>query len=428
MKGVLIIALLLSLTIVVSAQQSSCIKCHISSDRVPDTTVAAAYLGADIHEQNGIGCEQCHGGDPTKGFAEDDQDLAMDPAKGFKPPPNKLDIPNFCARCHSDIEYMKKYNPALSTDQLTLYKTSIHGKLLFEKKDDKVAVCVDCHGIHGILSASDSRSKVNHQNVPGTCGACHSKADYMAGYSYRGNPIPTDQYDKYSRSVHGVLVLQKGDQSAPACNGCHGNHGATPPSLVSVTAACGECHATNRDYFNSSPHSEPFKDLDRPDCEQCHGNHLIMATSDTLIGTTNGALCIACHEAGSPGFEGASAMRMAIDSLREAILQADNITQEAEQKGVEGSRGRFDLGPAKDDLTRVRSVVHTFDPAQVTEITSSGIKIADGVHQKAKAALGDIRTRRIGLLVTLLVVIFLAIILWRKIKQVDKNTDFTVRD
>jgi predicted CXXCH cytochrome family protein len=428
MRTISTIAFFFLIAATANAQQSSCIKCHISSDRVSDTTVAAAYLSADIHNQNGIGCEKCHGGDPTKGFAENDAELAMDPAKGFKPPPDKAGIPDFCARCHSDIEFMKQYNPKLPADQLMLYKTSVHGKLLFEKNDTKVAVCSDCHGAHGVLPSSDSRSKVYHQNVPGTCGACHSQAQYMAGYINKGKPIATDQYDKYSRSVHGVLVLQKGDQSAPACNGCHGNHGATLPSLVSVSAACGECHATNRDFFNSSPHSKPFGKLENPDCEHCHGYHLILIASDTLIGTSGGALCIGCHEPDSPGYAAAATMRMAIDSLKNAISQAENITKEAEQKGVEGGQGRFDLGSAKDNLTRVRSVVHTFDPDQVEEITSAGIKTANGVQQKALAALGDIRTRQIGLGVSLLVVIFLAFAIWRKIIQVDKDTDFIVRN
>jgi predicted CXXCH cytochrome family protein len=411
----------------IDARESSCIGCHRSTDWVSDTSLVSTFLAADIHASRGIGCEDCHGGDPTKGFAEGDPDLAMDPAKGFASHPERAGIPNFCARCHSDIEFMKRFDPKLPTDQLSLYKTSVHGKLLFGGKDARAAVCTDCHGTHGILPASDSRSRVYFQNVPGTCKVCHSNQAYMAGYRYKGNQIPTDQYDEYLRSIHGQMALQNGDQSAPVCNDCHGNHGATPPNLASVSAACGECHASNRDYFNGSPHKKAWEELGYPECEQCHGNHLIVAATDTLIGVAQGALCVQCHDPGTGGYQAAAQMKAAIDSLKDALALAEDAVHEAETRGVEGGQARFDLGAAKDKLTRVRSVVHTFDPAQVTEITSAGIQTASTVRQTALASLGDIKIRQIGLGMALVIVILVAFALWRKIKQVDSKTDFTAQ-
>jgi predicted CXXCH cytochrome family protein len=406
---------------------SSCVDCHLSSDWISDTTIAADFLAGDIHRNMGLGCEDCHGGDPKLGFNEGDPDLAMDPAKGYKPPPERLGIPDFCSRCHSDIEYMKRYNPRLPTDQLKLYRTSVHGKQLYGKRDIKVAVCTDCHGVHGILPSSDSRSMVYHNSVPETCRKCHADAAHMKGYRYRGKPIPTDQYDEYAGSVHGILVLERGDISAPACNNCHGNHGATPPNLASVSAACGECHANNRDFFNNSPHKEPWEELGYPECEQCHGSHYIQPATDEMIGVGGSALCLDCHEQGSEGYEAARRMRASIDSLKMALAAAEVKVREAEERGVEGGQARFDLGSAEDNLTRVRSVVHTFDPDRVEEITSPAIKTAHDVRQTAEAALGDIRTRQIWLLITLLVIVYLAFVIWRKIKSIDSRTDFEVK-
>lgn len=406
------------------SKESSCINCHISSEWVSDTTITAAFLAEDIHRNMGLGCEDCHGGDPGIGFEDGDPELAMNPAKGYKAPPGRSRIPEFCGNCHSDVEYMKRYNPRLSTDQLKLYKTSVHGKGLYNRKDTKVAICTDCHGVHGILPSSDSRSGVFHANIPKTCKSCHSDESHMRGYKYRGKQIPIDQYDEYSMSVHGILVLEKGDNSAPACNDCHGNHGATPPSLASVSAACGECHANNRDFFNGSPHKIPWKEMDLPECEQCHGNHYIQAVTDDLLGVSEDAICLDCHDETSAGYKTAQSMSMSIDSLIYSIAEAENVVEEAERKGVEGGQARFDLGAAKDDLTRVRSVIHTFDQEQVKEITTAGINTAVDVRLMAKGALEDIKIRQIGLAVSLLVIIFVAIMIRLKIKRVDSVTDF----
>jgi predicted CXXCH cytochrome family protein len=385
-------------------------------------------MEGDIHRNMGLGCEDCHGGDPKIGFLEGDAELAMDPARGYKDPPSRLEIPDFCGGCHSDIEYMKRYNPKLSTDQLKLYRTSIHGKSLYGKKDTKVAICTDCHGVHGILPSSDSRSKVFHHNIPETCKSCHADESYMRGYKYLGRQIPTDQFDEYAKSVHGVLVLEKGDNSAPACNNCHGNHGATPPNLASVSAACGECHANNRDFFNSSPHKTPWKEMDLPECEQCHGNHYIQAATDDLLGVSEDAICLDCHDENSQGYITAAAMSMSIDSLMFSIEAAEEVVEEAERKGVEGGQARFDLGAAKDDLTRVRSVIHTFDLEQVSDITKAGIKTAEAVKLTAEAALSDVIMRQIGLAISLVVIVFIAIMIRLKIKRVDSVTNFEVSD
>jgi predicted CXXCH cytochrome family protein len=420
-----LLILVLALTLGANARESSCISCHRSAEWVSDTNIVAITMAGDVHFSRGIGCEDCHGGDPNAGFVESDPELAMNPDKGYKSPPDKSGIPGFCSRCHSDIDYMKRFNPRLPTDQFSLYKTSVHGKRLYENGDTRVAACTDCHGAHGILPASDSRSRVYYRNVPNTCKTCHSSAEYMAPYSEKGTPFPTDQFDEYVRSVHGMLALEKGDQSAPVCNDCHGSHGATPPALVSVSAACGECHASNRDYFDVSPHKKPWSELGYKECEQCHGNHYIVAATDSMLGTDANALCVQCHDAGTEGFAAASRMRSAIDSLKSSIDEAEEIVLEAEMKGVEGGQARFDLGAAKDNLTRVRSVIHTFDPAQAAEITSSGMRTAEQVQLTAQASLGDLKVRRIGLAMSLILVLIIAIALWRKIKQVDKRTDFT---
>jgi cytochrome c553 len=54
---------------------------------------------------------------------------------------------------HSNPIMMRPYN--LRTDQLALYKTSQHGRLLYQKGDRNTATCVSCHGTHDIKSVND---------------------------------------------------------------------------------------------------------------------------------------------------------------------------------------------------------------------------------------------------------------------------------
>src|SRR6516165_7071694 len=185
-----------------------------------------AWAGVtDAQTQNS--CVDCHGGDRTKA----DMD-AMSKAAGFRGKIGRKDVPELCGRCHSDGAFMRKYNPSLRTDQLAQYKASVHGKRL-ALGDTKVAVCTDCHGLHDLRAPTDTRSKVHPLNVAQTCSRCHSDSEYMKGYG-----IPTDQFAKYTSSVHHEAMTVRGDLSAPTCTTCHGNHGAAPPGVTSVQNVC----------------------------------------------------------------------------------------------------------------------------------------------------------------------------------------------
>src|SRR5690242_8139173 len=236
-------AILLPASLPLSAADTpnSCLDCHSALDA--PLQVTPERFSQDIHAQKGLTCASCHGGDPTKS----DMD-AMSKAAGFKGKPSRKDIPALCGKCHSDGAFMRQYNPSLRTDQFSQYQTSVHGKLL-AKGDTKVAVCIDCHGVHDLRPASDTRSTVHPLNVAQTCSRCHADAAYMKGYS-----IPTDQFAGYSASVHHEALAVRGDLSAPTCTTCHGNHGAAPPGVGTVQNVCATCHGFQSQLIDFSPH------------------------------------------------------------------------------------------------------------------------------------------------------------------------------
>ncbi|HEU4929235.1 MAG TPA: cytochrome c3 family protein [Candidatus Krumholzibacteria bacterium] len=389
---------------VADAPVDHCVQCHTEEDLLPE-----GHLAADVHAKPGLSCAGCHGGDPTS----DDQDLAMSPAAGFRGVPEKADIPAFCGRCHSDIEFMRTYQPRIPTDQESQYFTSVHGHRL-KDGDSKVADCASCHSAHGILPATDTRSTVHALNVPATCGRCHGDADYMASYG-----IPTDQLDKFSKGVHGVALLQKQDTGAPACNDCHGNHGATPPGVTSIEQVCGHCHVNNMQFFAESRMGRAFVEKGYHGCEECHSNHQIVKTSDDMVGTHEGAVCLDCHSDGDKGFEAAGKIHAELAGL--STMYADALAAQAEVQriGMDDVDIGFLLQDAHQSLIQARTLVHTFDPARVKPTTDEGARKATEALTVAAEQVRDFHTRRRGFGMATLFTTVLVIALFLRIRQME---------
>ena len=398
------------------------IRCAVASDEAPNTCVACHSLlpeplnlpvegmKSDIHAQKGLSCVDCHGGDAT---AMDETSMA--PAKGFRGKPKPADIPGFCGRCHSDGAYMRRFNPRLPTDQLQQYWTSIHGQRL-KNGDEKVATCVSCHGVHGILPPDHVESRVFPPNVPDTCGRCHSNPEYMAKYK-----IPTDQAEKYKRSVHAELLLVKRDFSAPACNSCHGNHGAFPPGVNSIAEVCGQCHANNAAFFVRSPHQPAFDKLGLPECVTCHSNHEIHRASDDMLGGESGTVCRRCHEPGSAGYDGAVKMRDSIERLKTVMTDAETLLTRASAMGMEVSEEQYAYREeVRPQLIKVRTETHLGNPGAVVRAADEGIKEATASETSAKATVAEAESRRRNLLLPLGLIILLMIIVYAKLRQLER--------
>ncbi len=328
-----------------------------------------------------------------------------------------LNVVKTCASCHANASYMRTYNPSLPVDQLDKYRTSVHG-MRNAKGDPKVAECASCHGTHDIRSAKDVKSSVYPTNIPSMCSRCHSNAEYMKAYN-----IPTDQYEKFTRSVHGIALLQKKDVGAPSCNDCHGNHGATPPGVESISKVCGTCHALNADLFSISPHKQAFDALQLPECETCHGNHEIVAATNELLGTAPEAVCSRCHSSTDRprGFAVAATMRHLTDSLEAAELQARSLVEDAEQKGMEVSEAKFKLRDARQARLEGRTMVHSFDEAKFRETIGKGLATAAFVAAEGRAAIDEYYFRRLGLGVSTLIITILAGSLYLFIRRLESR-------
>jgi predicted CXXCH cytochrome family protein len=449
--------------------QDQCYNCHSQLDG--KFKAPADMFKVDVHNRRGLTCASCHGGDATS----DDMDKAMDKAKGFigvpkgeevlrvcakchnpqyetlmksvhgesstgkgiiinncvtchgihnivpvKSPSSKVNGANIvrtCASCHSNASYMKTYNPGLEVDQLDKYKTSIHGMRIF-KGDTKVANCASCHGHHDILNVKDPNSKVYPTNIPSTCDKCHGDAEYMKEYK-----IPTDQYQLYIKSVHGVALLQKGDNSAPSCNGCHGDHGASPPSVSSIAKVCGVCHVLNSQMFDQSPHRDAFDKKGLGECTVCHSNHDIKTPTDTMLGIGKGSVCIKCHTSPQDkGYQAAFEMASMIDSLNRDVTLGNEAIQEAEQKGMDVSDAKFSYNDIKKVLITTRTITHYSSLQKFVESISEGFKITNKAKTAGTEAVKDYYFRRYGLGVSTILITILILALYWKLRKIEKRT------
>lgn len=242
------------------AAEATCETCHHAQ---------AGELSASVHAA--LGCRECHQGQPV--YEVDDAVLRryLDGASGSRPAfdhgnafagkPSRTEVPERCGTCHADVARMNPYG--LRTDQLARYWTSNHGRRLKEEGDERVAVCIDCHGSHRVQAGSEPTSSTHPLNVPATCATCHADAGLMRDYD-----LPVEVVDEYRRSVHGQLLLERGDTGAPTCATCHGNHSAMPPGFATVGAVCGKCHQAAAANFAQSVHSTVAF---HKGCVQCHG-------------------------------------------------------------------------------------------------------------------------------------------------------------
>jgi hypothetical protein len=344
---------------------TSCLSCHGNEDLIgdPEMVQIVEDFQKDTHGDVGLSCHDCHGGNPDPALAEDmlaamDPDYAANPYRGA---PTRTEVPDFCGRCHSDPTFMKRYRPDARVDQEREYWTSHHGKAL-EAGDTKVATCIDCHGVHGITGPEDPDSPVYPTRVAETCGRCHADPEHMAGYTLPdGRPLPVDQLSRWKRSVHAAAMIQREDLSAPTCNDCHGNHGATPPGLDSVAFVCGQCHGREASLFRASSKREGFEEHNEmlggegscsdchaepepqaalttlhafSECATCHGNHAVVRPTVALLAPLPETPCALCHEGPEAlteaGLEEPRKVQHSYEQQRDALLQA------ARAEGLEG--------------------------------------------------------------------------------------------
>ena len=435
----------------------------------------AAQFAASVHNR-AIRCQECHGGlilydvtaEQAREFHIDDppdpdwQPAPFDHGSLFRGKPVRHDVPTVCGECHSDVQRMNAYG--LATDQLSRYRVSGHGRHLYETGDDRVAVCIDCHGVHDILAPDDQHSSTNFRNIPATCGRCHGDEALMSDYE-----LPASIVEQYRESVHGKAVLERGDAGAPHCATCHGSHGAAPPGFSEVGQVCGRCHQQTEQYYAQSVHGRLPK---FPGCIGCHAGsddlrdhgirraqvrpeelrEIYRAAEDA---TTSPAelssefksrvtaftplrnmqvLCSRCHAVDRTGSHVMFFKASDHDALSRAQAFSDTLSQVELKYAATAERverlGRgillvrneaLSADEARTELLALQAQLHTMDPVAVTERA----KKLDESCQQIMTALDEkesgLAHRRQALSIVWVYVVVFSFLMYGKYKQLRKR-------
>jgi hypothetical protein len=402
-----------------------CFECHVSLD---DKQQAISETWQEsIHGAGGIGCADCHGGDP----GSDQITVAMSEANGFIGIPSRQSTVDVCGSCHSDTERMRSYG--LPTDQYDDYWTSVHGQRLLEANDTRVAICIDCHGSHAVKKASDPTADVYPLNVPAMCSRCHSDPTLMEPYG-----IPTDQYDTYAQSVHGEAMITNQDVRAPSCTSCHGSHSAKPPRSSEVVNVCGKCHTATEELYLESRHSE--LETAAPKCWTCHGTHDVQQPSEALFfheeppdyecttchqppdmtlvldveqfDDEADRRCDTCHHPESLIYSQVEAISGALGGATGAQAQAQGKIDEAKSLGMIVHDAEVALTESKTGYIQGQAAVHTTKLTDVTVHTDEATAKAAEAEAMAQAKLDESLFRRTAMIIVIAVILINVVVLY----------------
>lgn len=298
-------------------EEKLCSTCHKHSQSEFSQSIHKLAKGA-----NTPGCVSCHGAHEVYN--------------------NKYSISSqSCLKCHLDKSNFSKNGKGELVEFVQNYQTSIHAKA--GKNNQEAATCVDCHGNHMITGTEVTKSMTARQNIPNTCGSCHSGVLKGFKQSSHGNALSggvkvapncidchgehtikaiertslskvaekdvcyqchvknpeviklvgnrSEDITSYEKSAH-FIALKNGNENAAACSDCHGGHQMRNAGNIdantnkkNVARTCGEakgCHNTMLVEFNESVHGQAIAkgNLDAPTCTDCHGNHQILSRKD----------------------------------------------------------------------------------------------------------------------------------------------------
>ena len=154
------IALVLALVLpaAAAAEDNSCVACHNNSGlRVTNKKLYDYYREwrGSIHADEGVGCHECHGGDPAKQSKKGAHGPSGLSTDLHTSPVNYRNVSRTCSKCHE--AFYRQFQKSQHFEHLRVGKDKAQGPS-----------CVTCH-------ASVSTRVLNVNTVRSTCEHCHNE-------------------------------------------------------------------------------------------------------------------------------------------------------------------------------------------------------------------------------------------------------------
>lgn len=300
----------------------SCESCHgeleLLRQHVPtlddakELLAPAAMLAASAH--GNMTCTDCHDGfrrfphgdqAETRACGSCHQEMARQWGEGM----HALDGAAECVDCHGvhdvlSAAAMKEPDGIHTMKEACAGCHYAPGTQVDDPHADSVA-CSSCHEPHATLPSEDEHATTHVLHQAATCGACHQEEAAAWREDVHGEVAPS-LATPGGRAPEGASRAE-----APACTACHGAHGIVRPSEPGfgseMIERCSHCHEHYEESFSDSYHGQAatLGSEAVATCHDCHGSHGIYPEADprstvseaNLLGT-----CQTCHSEATAGF------------------------------------------------------------------------------------------------------------------------------
>lgn len=190
---------------------ASCAECHADLQRMRPYNLPVDQYALYLTSKHGLAmargeeraavCTDCHGVHEVRS--------ADDP----KSPVYTRNLPATCGGCHGDPSLMADFG--LDAGVVEEYRTSLHGRALFDRGNLAAPNCTSCHGVHGAAPPGVG-------DVDKVCGSCH-RAERRA----------------FLESPHLKAMRAEG---LAECAACHSNHAIVRREDAATLELCLDCH------------------------------------------------------------------------------------------------------------------------------------------------------------------------------------------
>ncbi|OSM06980.1 multiheme c-type cytochrome [Magnetofaba australis] len=295
------------------------------ANNAEEMAAAKVEIPEEVRKAN-KSCYKCHGDEDEKTYEMDDGSekfIFVEP----EPFDHSVHGKQECKGCHANVElergeheenlpitvgcvdcHMKNWEEAkkngsankerlaVVVTQIESYMHSVHAQPKRGDQSKTNAACKDCHNAHNVGALGSEVKAERRVQMADICGACHEK-----------------QKEQYKTSIHGVELLEKGNNKSAVCADCHTTHNIASPDddqvKLTITKSCGNCHEKSYETYMHSYHGQVNRlgYAHTAKCYDCHGSHDLKAVKDpTSKVHINNRLktCNECHKDAPEGFLG----------------------------------------------------------------------------------------------------------------------------